>query len=106
MDSTCEGCRMMAGDAKCKIRGAPAWRVRDPPPVSTSVSMRPVPSIRLIAIDIDGPLLDRAGNIPDENRQAIAAALDRGIEVALVTGRGFTFAHPVAEALALPGVLG
>jgi hydroxymethylpyrimidine pyrophosphatase-like HAD family hydrolase len=83
---------MMGGDAKCKILGAPAWSVRDPSPVSLiSMSMRPVPSIRLIAIDIDGTLLDRAGSIPDENRQAIAAALDRGIEVALVTGRGFTF---------------
>jgi hydroxymethylpyrimidine pyrophosphatase-like HAD family hydrolase len=67
--------------------------------------MRPVPSIRLIAIDIDGTLLDRAGNIPDENRHAIAAALDRGIEVALVTGRGFTFAYPIAERLGLPVVL-
>ena len=61
--------------------------------------------IRLIAIDIDGTLLDRSGNIPHENRRAIAAALDRGIEVALVTGRGFTFAQPVAERLDLPVVL-
>ena len=62
-------------------------------------------SIRLIAIDIDGTLLDGAGNIPVENRHAIAAALDRGIEVALVTGRGFTFARPIAQRLALPVVL-
>ena len=45
------------------------------------------------------------GNIPAENRRAIAAALDRGIEVALVTGRGFTFARPIAERLDLPVVL-
>jgi Cof subfamily protein (haloacid dehalogenase superfamily) len=64
-----------------------------------------VSAIRLIAIDIDGTLLDRTGNIPAENRRAIAAALDRGIEVALVTGRGFTFARPVAERLGLPVVL-
>ena len=62
-------------------------------------------SIRLIAIDIDGTLLDGSGNIPAENRRAIAAALDRGIEVALVTGRGFTFARPIAERLDLPVVL-
>jgi hydroxymethylpyrimidine pyrophosphatase-like HAD family hydrolase len=67
--------------------------------------MRPVTPIRLVAIDIDGTLLDRAGNIPDENRRAIAIALDRGIEVALVTGRGFTFARPVAERLGLPVVV-
>ena len=62
-------------------------------------------SIRLIAIDIDGTLLDPTGRIPDENRRAIAEALDRGIEVALVTGRGFTFAQPVAERLGLPVVI-
>jgi hydroxymethylpyrimidine pyrophosphatase-like HAD family hydrolase len=64
-----------------------------------------VSPIRLIAVDIDGTLLDGSGNIPDENRRAIAAALDRGVEVALVTGRGFTFARPVAERLGLPVVL-
>ena len=62
-------------------------------------------SIRLIAIDIDGTLLDPAGGIPDENRRAIASALDRGIEVTLVTGRGYSFALPVAERLGLPIVL-
>jgi hydroxymethylpyrimidine pyrophosphatase-like HAD family hydrolase len=96
---------MMAGNAKCKIEvrqpGASALHARSP----HAMSKGPVPSIRLIAIDIDGTLLDRAGNIPAENRQAIAAALDRGIEVALVTGRGFTFAFPVAERLALPVVV-
>jgi Cof subfamily protein (haloacid dehalogenase superfamily) len=61
----------------------------------------PVP-IRLLAIDIDGTLLDSRGRIPDDNRRAIAAALDRGIEVALVTGRAFHFARPVAERLGLP----
>ena len=61
--------------------------------------------IRLIAIDIDGTLLDHTGRIPAENRRAIAEALDRGIEVALVTGRGFTFAQPVAERLGLPVVI-
>ncbi len=61
--------------------------------------------IRLIAIDIDGTLLDHTGRIPDENRRAVAEALDCGIEVALVTGRGFTFAQPVAEQLGLPVVI-
>jgi hypothetical protein len=58
--------------------------------------------IRLLALDIDGTLLDSQGQIPDDNRRAIAAALDRGIEVALVTGRAFHFARPVAERLDLP----
>ncbi len=58
--------------------------------------------IRLLAIDIDGTLLDSHGRIPDDNRRAIAAALERGIAVAVVTGRAFHFARPVADCLALP----
>jgi hypothetical protein len=61
--------------------------------------------IRLIAIDIDGTLLDSRGHIPAENRRAIAAALDRGIAVAIVTGRAFSFARPVVERLELPVLL-
>jgi len=59
-------------------------------------------AIRLLAIDIDGTLLDSAGRIPEDNRRTIAAALERGMEVALVTGRAFHFARPIAERLALP----
>ena len=55
--------------------------------------------IRLIGIDVDGTLLDREGRIPDANRDAIRDAVARGIHVALVTGRSFPFARPVAEPL-------
>ena len=58
--------------------------------------------IRLIAIDIDGTLLDSKFTIPEANRRAIAAAVEAGIEVALVTGRRFDFARPIAEQLGSP----
>jgi len=58
--------------------------------------------IRLIAIDIDGTLLDSLGQVPEANQRAIAAAVERGIEVALVTGRRYTFALPVAERIPAP----
>jgi Cof subfamily protein (haloacid dehalogenase superfamily) len=58
--------------------------------------------IRLIAIDIDGTLLDSRGQVPEANQRAIAAAVERGIEVALVTGRRYTFARPVAERIPAP----
>ncbi len=58
--------------------------------------------IRLIAIDIDGTLLDSAGQVPEANQRAIAAAVERGMEVALVTGRRYTFALPVAERISAP----
>jgi 5-amino-6-(5-phospho-D-ribitylamino)uracil phosphatase len=58
--------------------------------------------IRLIAIDIDGTLLDSHGQVPDANQQAVRSAVERGIEVALVTGRRYTFAMPVAERIPTP----
>lgn len=53
--------------------------------------------VRLIALDIDGTLLDSASQVPQANRRAIEAAAANGIEIALVTGRRFDFALPVAQ---------
>ena len=55
--------------------------------------------IRLIGIDVDGTLLDSHGVMPPANREAIHEAVAAGIHVALVTGRSFPFARPVAESL-------
>jgi Cof subfamily protein (haloacid dehalogenase superfamily) len=59
-------------------------------------------SVRLIALDIDGTLLDSRWQLPEANRAAIAEATRRGIEVALVTGRRYDFAMPVARQLDCP----
>jgi hypothetical protein len=56
-------------------------------------------AIRLIGIDIDGTLLDSRGQMPPENRDAIHEAVSAGVHVALVTGRSYPFARPVAEPL-------
>jgi Cof subfamily protein (haloacid dehalogenase superfamily) len=56
-------------------------------------------AIRLIALDIDGTLLDSCWQLPEANRAAIAEAVRRGIEVALVTGRRYDFAMPIARQL-------
>jgi Cof subfamily protein (haloacid dehalogenase superfamily) len=58
--------------------------------------------VRLIALDIDGTLLDDRAQLPDVNRQAVAAAAARGIEVALVTGRRYDFAMPIARQFPCP----
>jgi len=55
--------------------------------------------IRLIGIDVDGTLLDSQGVMPDENRLAIHDAVASGVHVALVTGRSYPFARPVADGL-------
>lgn len=59
-------------------------------------------AVRLIALDIDGTLLDSRWQLPEANRAAIAEATRRGIEVALVTGRRYDFAMPVARQLNSP----
>lgn len=59
-------------------------------------------AIRLIALDIDGTLLDSRWKLPEANRMAIAEATRRGIEVALVTGRRYDFALPIARQIAAP----
>lgn len=55
--------------------------------------------IQLIAMDIDGTLLDSGSRLPSENAQAIAEAASRGIEIAVVTGRRFNSARLIAEEL-------
>src|SRR2546426_10232670 len=59
-------------------------------------------AVRLIAIDIDGTLLDSQWKLPEANRAAIVEATRRGIEVALVTGRRDRFPLPVAPRLRGP----
>lgn len=59
-------------------------------------------SVRLIALDIDGTLLDSRWQLSDANRAAVAEASRRGIEVALVTGRRYDFAMPIAHQLSCP----
>jgi Cof subfamily protein (haloacid dehalogenase superfamily) len=59
-------------------------------------------AVKLIALDIDGTLLDSRWTLPEANRAAIAEATRRGIEVALVTGRRYDFAMPIALQLGAP----
>jgi Cof subfamily protein (haloacid dehalogenase superfamily) len=55
--------------------------------------------IRLIGIDVDGTLLDARGQIPQANVDAIHDAVRAGIHIALVTGRSYPFARPIADPL-------
>ena len=58
--------------------------------------------IRLLAIDIDGTLLDSRGRLPETHRDAVVAAVAGGVEIALVTGRSFHFTRPIADLLPVP----
>lgn len=58
-------------------------------------------AIRLLALDLDGTLLDSHGRITEGNRAALEEARACGVHVALVTGRRFRDARPIALELGL-----
>lgn len=58
--------------------------------------------IRLVAIDIDGTLLNSQFQIPEANLSALRRAREAGIEIALVTGRRHSFAMPIADMVGFP----
>lgn len=57
--------------------------------------------IKLLALDLDGTLLDSRGKIPEANKQAIRKAEDKGVLVTIATGRRFRDARPVGLELEL-----
>jgi len=50
-------------------------------------------------MDLDGTLLDSRSQLSDQNVQAIRAAAEQGIEIAIVTGRRFHSARSLVDAL-------
>ena len=65
----------------------------------------PLMPIRLVAIDLDGTLLNSRSKISPANQQALAAATDRGVQVAVVTGRRSHSAQKYIEQIACPVTL-
>ncbi len=57
--------------------------------------------IRLLALDLDGTLLNSRGELTERSRHTIALARERGVRVAVVTGRRFRDARPLALELGL-----
>jgi Cof subfamily protein (haloacid dehalogenase superfamily) len=58
---------------------------------------------RILALDVDGTLLDPFGKLSEGVIGAVQAARLRGLRVVLCTGRRFRSALPVAQALGLEG---
>ncbi|MFD1956213.1 Cof-type HAD-IIB family hydrolase [Paenibacillus thailandensis] len=56
---------------------------------------------KLVALDMDGTLLNEQSEISEENANWIRKALDAGVTVSFSTGRGFQSALPYAEQLGL-----
>jgi Cof subfamily protein (haloacid dehalogenase superfamily) len=55
--------------------------------------------IRLIALDLDGTLLNRSFELTDEVRRSVRSAQQAGINVILATGRDFNSAQPFLREL-------
>lgn len=58
-------------------------------------------SYRLLAIDIDGTLLNSREEVTPATRDALRRAIDRGIHVVLATGRRYSRVLPYVELLSL-----
>lgn len=62
----------------------------------------PIP-YRLLALDLDGTLLDAASRLSPANRAAVGRAIDAGLEVVVCTGRGFAECRHVLDDLTMAG---
>lgn len=58
-------------------------------------------NIKLLALDLDGTVLDSRGQIPEENRIAIRNAENAGVLVTIATGRRFRDARHIGQELEL-----
>ena len=52
---------------------------------------------KLVAIDLDGTLLDSHGEVSEENKQAIKKLKDQGAEIVITSGRMSSSIKEIAE---------
>ncbi len=57
---------------------------------------------QLVALDIDGTLVDGEGRLPQSVRRSVRRVVDAGVPVVLTTGRSWHATQPVFEELGLP----
>src|SRR4051795_7123271 len=62
-------------------------------------------SYRILALDVDGTLLDADGTLRLSTAEAVARAARAGIRPVLCTGRRYRRARPIAEQLGLDAPL-
>ncbi|WP_087064625.1 Cof-type HAD-IIB family hydrolase [Intestinibacillus massiliensis] len=61
-----------------------------------------MPKYKLLALDLDGTLLDENSRVPEENARAVRTAQGLGVQVALCTGRNAADARRFSAMLAAP----
>lgn len=62
-------------------------------------------SIRLIALDLDGTLLNSSLRLSERNAEAVRRALDNGLKIVLATSRWFGLARRTADRLGIDAPL-
>jgi hydroxymethylpyrimidine pyrophosphatase-like HAD family hydrolase len=65
----------------------------------------PVDRYRILALDVDGTLLDPSGRLPERTAAAVRRAAAAGLRPVLCTGRRYRRALPVAESLGIDAPL-
>lgn len=56
----------------------------------------------MVALDIDGTLVDHEGRLPENVRRSVRRVVDAGVPVVLSTGRSWHATRPIFEELDLP----
>ncbi len=67
---------------------------------------RSVLSFKLVAVDLDGTLLDAAGEVHAADREAIAALAAKGVPTTIITGRLYSGTRHIASQVGASGALG
>ena len=74
-------------------------------PGDPALIRRPAAGFKVLALDVDGTLLDSSGTLRPTTAAAVARAARAGIRPVLCTGRRYRRARPVAEQLGLDAPL-
>ena len=78
-----------------------SYRIGDIDPCVAIPGSEAATLIKLLALDLDGTLLNSRGEIPDANRKAIRTAEAAGVLVTIASGRRFRDARPIGLELEL-----
>src|SRR6185437_7159453 len=73
--------------------------------VRSTTAIMAVARYRMLALDVDGTLLDLDGTLRPRTAEAVARAARAGIRPVLCTGRCYRRAWPIAEQLGLDAPL-
>ena len=63
------------------------------------------PAIRLVALDLDGTLLNREGHVTPRTRAALQAAVDKGVYIVPATGRPLASLPPEDQEALFRGIV-